>query len=135
MDAAESLTKEDIERLARKLAERGERLQGEVREVLAREGADERYDQLVGGAGDAGDESVAILMRDLSNAEVDRDVRELREIRAAQTRIAAGEYGYCIDCGGFIGLPRLEAYPIAKRCVRCQEIREKTRATTPRPTL
>lgn len=135
MESAESLTREEIERLARKLAERGERLQREIREVLTREGADEGYDQLVGGAGDAGDESVAIHTRDLSNAEVDRDIRELRDIRAAQDRIAAGEYGYCVDCGGFIGLPRLEAYPSAKRCVRCQQIREKTRATTPRPSL
>ena len=135
MESPEALTKDELDRFAKMLAERRERLLAEIREALTREGMEQRYDQLVGGAGDAGDESVAILTRDLSNAEMDRDVREVRDIRAAEARIANGQYGYCIECGAFIGVPRLEAYPSAKRCIRCQELREKTRATPPRSTL
>ena len=35
---------------------------------------------------------------------------------------------WCIDCGQPIPFARLEAYPTAKRCLRCQQIREATHA-------
>ena len=42
--------------------------------------------------------------------------------------IAAGDYGVCIDCGNAIPYARLAAYPSAKRCVRCQQRHEATKA-------
>jgi len=33
-----------------------------------------------------------------------------------------------------IGYARLQAFPTAKRCIACQELREKTRASPPRGT-
>ena len=45
--------------------------------------------------------------------------------------IAAGRYGVCIDCGTAIDFKRLEAYPTAKRCIACQQRRERTRAPSP----
>ena len=66
-------------------------------------------------------------MRDLAHAEVARDIGELRDIVAAERRIAAGRYGICIDCDTPINYKRLVAYPTAKRCRPCQEIRAKTR--------
>ena len=135
MDSSEELSPEQLEGIARQLTERKQQLLDEIREVLSREGADQRYDQLVGPTGDAGDESVAILTRDLANAEVNRDVREVRDIIAAEARIANGQYGNCIECGAFIGLARLEAYPTAKRCLPHQELREKTRASAPHSRL
>jgi len=135
MTTDEELSREQVERFAGLLARRKQKLLDEIRQVLARAGADERYEQIAGAAGDAGDESVAILTRDLANAEVARDIREVRDITAAEARIASGQYGYCVDCGAFIGVPRLEAYPSAKRCIRCQALREKTRATPPRSSL
>lgn len=39
--------------------------------------------------------------------------------RAAERR-ARGGYGICEDCGKGIGAERLEALPLATRCVRCQ---------------
>jgi DnaK suppressor protein len=50
------------------------------------------------------------------------DVRRhgrLRAITAAIARINAGEYGWCEDCGDFIGIPRLDVDPCAVRCVAC----------------
>lgn len=135
MEPAEGLSKEQLERFAEILAARKQQLLGEIREMLNRAGADQRYGEIVGATGDAGDESVAILARDLANAEADRDAREVRDIIAAEERIANGQYGYCIECGVFIGLPRLEAYPTAKRCIQHQELREKTRASTPHSRL
>ena len=71
---------------------------------------------------------MATMLSDLANAELARDVAELRDILAAERRIADGSYGTCIDCGDAIPYARLAAYPTAKRCLRCQEIREATRA-------
>jgi DnaK suppressor protein len=54
--------------------------------------------------------------------------------RGAEARIAAGRYGLCTDCGAEIGYARLQAFPTAKRCIGCQENREKTKASPPRGT-
>ncbi len=44
---------------------------------------------------------------------------EARQIRAALARIAAGTYGTCGNCGDEIPAERLEAQPVATRCVKC----------------
>ncbi|MFO1468974.1 MAG: TraR/DksA C4-type zinc finger protein [Steroidobacteraceae bacterium] len=58
---------------------------------------------------------------DVNQAEIARDVQELREIERAQERIAEGTYGRCTECGEAITRARLEANPSAQRCIRCQE--------------
>ena len=45
----------------------------------------------------------------------------IEEIQAALGRIGDGTYGDCEVCGEPINPARLEALPIARRCVRCQE--------------
>jgi RNA polymerase-binding transcription factor DksA len=121
------LTKEQLTHLSERIQERKACLLEEIRAKLAGSGQ-ERYADLLGGTGDAGDESVANLLRDIAEAEVVRDVGEVRDIAAAEQRLAAGRYGVCIDCGAAIEYKRLEAYPTAKRCLTCQQHREKTRA-------
>jgi len=74
------------------------------------------------------------MLRDVQAAEVTRDVGEVRDIEAAEARIAAGRYGLCTDCGAEIGFARLQAFPTAKRCIGCQQVREKTKASPPRGT-
>ncbi|WP_089251487.1 TraR/DksA family transcriptional regulator [Rhodococcoides kyotonense] len=44
---------------------------------------------------------------------------ELRELDAAETRLAEGEYGLCERCGDAISDARLEALVTARRCIRC----------------
>ena len=100
--------------------------------VLARTGKEPYADILAGGS-DAGDSSVADLLSDVAFAEVARDVAEVRDINAAQARIAAGTFGTCIDCGQPIGRKRLEAYPTAKRCIEDQQRREKLRGGPSHP--
>jgi DnaK suppressor protein len=120
------LTKKELEHFAKILAERKERLGEEIRRVLARS-ENERYADILAGGGDAGDTSVADLLSDVTFAEVARDAAEVRDINAAQARIAAGTYGVCIDCGRPIGKKRLEAYPTAKRCIEDQQRYERLR--------
>lgn len=48
---------------------------------------------------------------------------ELRDIDAAESRLATGTYGSCERCGGEIPAIRLEALPAARRCVHCVRLR------------
>lgn len=128
----EPLTKADLDHFSRVLAERKQRLGDEIRRVLARTER-EPYAEILAGGVDAGDTSVADLLSDVAFAEVARDVAEVRDINAAQARIAAGTYGTCIECGRPIGRKRLEAYPTAKRCIEDQQRREKLRAGPSHP--
>ena len=69
----------------------------------------------------ADDQAQAVL----DDAQVERDLAELHEIRLARQRLADGSFGLCIDCGGEIALPRLLAQPAASRCLACQDRAER----------
>jgi RNA polymerase-binding transcription factor DksA len=103
------------ERLERRRAE----LEQEIRAKLAaaREVAGSAaIDQVI----ESGDYASADLIAAVDIAEVQRDIVELREVTAAQARIADGQYGVCADCGSDILPARLEAHPTALRCTTCQ---------------
>ena len=59
-------------------------------------------------------------------ADLTRDVGELRDVEAARRRLDDGSYGICTDCGAGIAFERLHAEPQAARCVECQRRHEKT---------
>lgn len=82
------------------------------------------YRDLLTSTSDASDESLARLITDVANADVARDAAELRDILAAEVRLAAGTYDICSDCEEPVSYARLAAYPTAKRCLRCQEVHE-----------
>lgn len=44
---------------------------------------------------------------------------EAQQVRFALARIDNGTYGICTSCGEAIGLERLQARPIATRCIKC----------------
>ena len=125
------LTTREIDSLTRALSERKQTMRDEIRSGLASMRG-ETYEDLLSGTSDAGDESLATLITDVTNADVARDAAELQDILAAEARLAAGTYGICIDCGEPVPYERLVAYPTAKRCIRCQQVREATYATAGR---
>ncbi len=125
-----SLTKEQVTHFAQRIDIRKNLLLDEIRQVLARS-RNEYYVDLIGGAGDSGDAATASLLRDITEAEVIRDIGEVRDIVAAEERIAAGNYGLCTDCEQPIRYKRLDAYPTAKRCFTCQVRRERLLAPSP----
>jgi len=51
---------------------------------------------------------------------------QLRQVAAALARIETDDFGWCVDCGEPIGIPRLEIDPIALRCILCAERVEGT---------
>lgn len=59
--------------------------------------------------------------RELEFALDARETAELDLVEEALSRIEAGTYGQCIDCGVEIPAARLHAAPEAPRCIACQE--------------
>ena len=112
-------------KLEKALRQRFTALLEEVREDLLKSD-DDRSAMLADRVRDVGDESMADLIVDLDLADTDRDLRELKDVEAALTRMRLGTYGTCMHCGGPIRAERLAAYPTAKRCQPCQALHEKT---------
>ena len=129
-----ALTPRQTEELKERIGQRSRALVAELRDDVRKTRA-ERYGEVAGEVPDHGDESVAALIADLDQAELSRDVDELRGLEAARERIAKGDYGVCVDCGRDIGFERLRAAPSAIRCIACQTLHEKTFAGPGNPSL
>lgn len=54
-----------------------------------------------------------------------RESLYFRKVEEALLRIKEGSYGLCLDCGGNIGVKRLEARPTAELCIECKETAER----------
>jgi DnaK suppressor protein len=128
------LPKKELDGLKRLIEARRTALQAEVH-ADADKARGESYAELSGGVPDEGDEAVADLLADIDNAELSRDLAELRALEAALDRIAEGSYGRCIDCGLEVGIARLKVEPAALRCIDCQRVHEKTFAQPDRSSL
>jgi RNA polymerase-binding protein DksA len=119
------LTPSQLDRLAKKLNEQYRTLLSEVRDELDNPDDQHRIDLLNSEPGDIGDESLANALADFNMERLNRHILGLRDIETALQRIKEGTYGVCIDCGDDVGFTRLQAYPTAKRCIVCQEKRER----------
>lgn len=60
------------------------------------------------------------LHTEIQVALMDRRTRQVVQIQDALVRLSEGRYGFCQECDGFIGVPRLRALPFAQRCRDCQ---------------
>jgi RNA polymerase-binding protein DksA len=67
---------------------------------------------------------------DVASDDIDRkmiesigaqDLKRIKAIDAAITRIQQGRYGLCVKCGKKIPLERLKAIPYAVMCIDCQK--------------
>ena len=71
---------------------------------------------------------------DIASDDIDRkmievigsqELKQLRLIESALTRISQGKYGHCIKCEQRIPQDRLEAIPYALMCVGCKSEEER----------
>jgi len=85
---------------------------------------------------DSMDELVLANERDLTVERLSREAFLLRQVAEALARIAAGDYGICLECAEPISAKRLTALPWAALCLPCQEAadRERREAGVARPT-
>jgi DnaK suppressor protein len=128
------LSKKQLELQGHAIESRRLALAEELRGDAARS-REESYGALAGPVTDTADEAVADLLADLDNAELSRDLAELRALEAARERLAQGGYGVCAKCGDDIPFQRLSAEPAALRCIACQRVHEKTFAHPREPKL
>lgn len=128
------LTKKQIHDFKKKLDDRLTELREEVRRELLNS-EDQTYIELAGLVHDIGEASVADLLVDLQFAEIQRHIQEIRDIDATFSRMSAGNFAVCIDCAAPIAVKRLQAYPTAKRCHRCQVNHERIYARDSGPSM
>jgi len=73
-------------------------------------------------------------LADVASDDIDRkmieaigsqELKRLRMIDSALTKIKQGRYGVCIKCSKRIPQPRLEAIPYALMCVECKTADER----------
>jgi RNA polymerase-binding protein DksA len=73
-------------------------------------------------------------LADIASDDIDRkmieaigsqDLKRLKLIDSALTRIQQGKYGLCIRCGKRIPQDRLEAIPYALMCIECKTAEER----------
>jgi RNA polymerase-binding protein DksA len=73
-------------------------------------------------------------LADIASDDIDRkmieaigsqDLKRLKLIDSALTRIQQGKYGLCIKCGKRIPNDRLEAIPYALMCIECKSAEER----------
>ena len=120
-----SLKQSELSKLVKNLDGRYQSLLEEVRDELAMPEHQQYIELIDRGPADSADAAIGDALADINLAITDRHIREIRDIEAARVRIKAGSFGSCIDCGNAIGFARLQAYPTAKRCLVCQQQRER----------
>jgi RNA polymerase-binding protein DksA len=120
--------------LQQTLRERREELRGEVEQRLL-EAEGDRYQDIAHRVRDAGEASVADLIKGLEFERIETGSRELEAVEHALAKFENGQYGICEDCGRRIEVERLRAEPTAPRCLECQEKHEIEFESRERPTL
>ncbi|MEX2495876.1 MAG: TraR/DksA family transcriptional regulator [Woeseia sp.] len=119
-----NLSQQDLTGIRKKLVQRRDYLRDDIERELRKLNS-ETHDLLADRVRDPGEQSVADLVVDLNLAEVDRDTEELKDVEDALSRLRAGGYGICADCGDHIAAARLKENPAAPRCLECQEKHER----------
>lgn len=120
------LSKKDLQHIREALQARRSVLLEQMREALEQSGQTQFAELLGRASGDSSDEALAVTLGDLSAARLDHEIRQLRELDAAATRMDSKDFGLCADCGAAIPAARLVANPAATRCIGCQSLHEKT---------
>ena len=69
---------------------------------------------------DTVDEQVLAAAREASAQILTQDLRSLREVEAARSRMREGTFGICLHCQERISPRRLHAVPWALYCISCQ---------------
>ena len=119
-DQKKEMDKKALLRFKKVLLKEREQIIGEVKQI--NESSKEMGQD---GIQDIGDEAANIYNKQILLSLSENERMRLREVDEALDRIESGTYGICEECGGPIGLKRLEVRPVAKYCVPCLTKLEK----------
>ena len=118
------MEKELIEQLKEKLEKERESLQKELQTFAAEDkNVKGNWDAKRINADDTDMEEKADEVEEYDNMlSLEHSLEsKLKEVTLALEKISAGTYGVCEKCGKEIEKERLEAYPEAKLCIKCNE--------------
>ena len=76
-------------------------------------------------SGDVVDAALDSVQDEISSQLAEVESRELARIEYALERMRTGQFGICEGCGGKIPLARLNAWPYATYCIKCQREAER----------
>ena len=113
------MKKKDVERFKERLLAQKKQILQSVQKIK-QEDLNVSRDDLA----DEIDMATANLTQSLTLRLKGREQQVLPKIDKALERIQKGEYGVCEDCGGEIGMNRLEVRPFATLCIKCKEEQE-----------
>jgi DnaK suppressor protein len=119
-DPRKELDKKTLQRLKKVLLKEREEIIGEVKQI--HESSREMGQD---GIQDIGDEAANIYNKQILLSLSENERLRLQEVDEALDRLGNGTYGICEECGGSIGMKRLEVRPIAINCVPCKTKLEK----------
>ena len=121
-DPRKELDKKTLQRLKKVLLKEREEIIGEVKQI--HESSREMGQD---GIQDIGDEAANIYNKQILLSLSENERVRLQEMDEALDRMENGTYGICEECGGGIGLKRLEVRPVAIYCVPCKTKLEKVK--------
>ncbi len=122
LDQKKGLDKKTLQRLKKILLKEREEIIGGVKQI------DESSKEIgQDGIQDIGDEAANIYNKQILLSLNENERIRLQEVDDALDRLANGTYGICEECGGPVGLKRLEVRPVAKYCVPCKTKLEKAK--------
>jgi DnaK suppressor protein len=78
---------------------------------------------------DTADQAVAGYQKEMLFSQGTERNHQLRLVRQALARIAAGTFGDCVRCSQQIGPKRIDALPWTPYCIQCQELIERGEGT------
>lgn len=64
------------------------------------------------------------LQNELSMMVASEEIKKLKQIEEALSKIDLGNYGICTSCNCEINMERLKALPFVTLCVKCKELEE-----------
>jgi RNA polymerase-binding protein DksA len=117
------LSQSELDQYRQRLTAYLDEVRQEISDRLIKEGSDESI-SLAGKVHDAQAESMSVAMSQINRGMLKMHLHDLKDLEMALERIDSGEYGICIDCDEPIASARLDAYPMAKRCIKCQSLHE-----------
>jgi len=121
-DQKKELDKKTLQRFKKILLKEREEIIGGVKQIF--ESSKEIGQD---GIQDIGDEAANIYTKQILLSLNENERLRLQEVDEALDRIENETYGICEECGGPIGLKRLEVRSVAKYCVPCKTKLEKTK--------
>jgi DnaK suppressor protein len=115
-----SLSNDELERFKHILVEKRALLEANARQTL-----NEEMKMDVDDLPDEMDLASSEYLQSFTFRLRGRERHFLSKIGRALTKIEAGEFGLCEECGEEISLKRLEARPETPLCIKCKEDQER----------